>query len=684
MEEAVELDLSFVNPSMASLVAHCNDEHIPVVLVSDMYLGERRVRGLLARAGFDAARHTNRVIVSVDAGGYKMTGFLYTRLKALYPDVRPDEMLHIGDNIRSDVAAARAGGLHAVHYDVVRHDPDATLALEALVVGNGLPELDSVRRLAGSLAGGHAPDARAWYRTGAQVVGPFLAALVEWTLDQAVAHRITLVAPLMREGHLLAPMLRRAAEARGLDVAVEPLYVSRQAVALAGVRDAATELVGKLFEGRRHFTIADLFALVDTPVPSEIAEHAGAETSSADRIHVATGASLRTWIASYLSSSWLQPDMQRVIEAERRRLVGYLDQALGAHQAVATLDIGFFGNIQRSLSTALELEGRNVALTHLLAFGHGPVQNDVLNGIEVRTFAGGYGASRDLVKTIHRSAPVIEQLLQGPEGSTTGYETRDGGSVAIREANPLPAHDLRHKAIVQDGVRDFHELWLHLGRTNPSTTEALVGRREAWCQLVHRFIAAPSHGEASRIGSLHDDVNFGSRAVQPFCPSWSDAHVAWTGAESAFRQGPAALPVVWPHGVITRVDPGAIVKRYAEASPIPYVSITFALAHQLRLRGITRVIGYGTGDVAAAFIDAAGLLGLHVAGLVDSNADRHGQSVRDVAILSLEAALGLGVHTYVVLSVAHVAPIGHTIRRRYGSEPVVPLVFDLLNQGPTQ
>ncbi len=684
LEEAAEGDFCILNPSVASLVAHCNEVGIPVVLLSDMYLGERRVRALLARAGFDTDGRTDRVIVSVDAGGYKMTGALYTTLAGLFPNVAPSAMLHIGDNVRSDVRAARAAGLHAVHYDVIRHDPDATLALEQLVWGDRLPELASLRRLAGSLDGNVPATDRAWHRTGAQVVGPFLAALVDWALDQCVAEGITLIAPLMREGHLLAPLLRRAAEARGLAITVAPLYVSRHAVALAGIRDTKQELVTRLFEGRRQFTVADLFALIGAAVPSEIETYCGTLTTSADAVQVRPGTSLRAWIVAYLTSDPVQRDLQRLVRSDRDRLVSYLDDVFQTHTSVATLDIGFFGQIQRSIASALSLEGRDVRLTHLLGFGHGPIKDDVISGIDVRTFAGGYGADGELVRTIHRSAPVIEQLLQGPEGTTTGYATGTRRTTPISETNPLPANDIARKAVVQQGVRTFHELWLAFQRTNPTATSSLVTRRDAWCRLLHRLIAVPSHGEAARLGSLHDDVNFGSRAILPFCPTSAEAHVAWTGAETADQRGSSSLPVVWPQGVITRVDPGAIVTRHANAAGTPYVALAHTLVRQLRARGIRCVVGYGTGDVAAAFIDAARILGVDVAALVDSDPKCHGLDVRGIAVCSLDAAVALDIHVYAVLSVAHIAPITETIRRRYRPEPVLPLILDFANTIPTR
>jgi predicted HAD superfamily hydrolase len=677
LEEEVEGEFCVLNPSVASLVASCRDRNIRVVLLSDMYLGERRVGALLAQAGFDTRVWTDRVFVSVDAGGYKMTGALYEQLAAAYPDVPRSAMLHIGDNVQSDVRAARAAGLHAVHYDMVRHDPDGTAALEHLVCGSLLPELSALRRLSASLAARTPPEQRAWYRAGASVVGPFVSALVEWTLDRCEAEGIGLVAPLMREGYMLAPMLERAARARGLAIDIAPLYVSRQAVALAGACDTGADLMSRLLDHRRHMQIADLFALVGLDVPADLQPYRCTQATSAQAAQIGPGRSLRAAVEDALQTPEAQQQLARVVAEERSRLVRYIDQVTGAHRAMATLDIGFFANIQRSIDTALRAERCGLRTMHLLGFGHGPVRDHVLHGMDVRTFAGSYGTGGDLVKTVHRSAPVLEQLLQGPEGSTTGYAVQEALIVPVREDNPLPSGELASKAVVQAAMHRYQELWLNLRRARPQTVSRTVARQDAWGRLAHRLIDVPSYAEVATLGSLHDDINFGSRAVLPFCPADIRTEVAWTGAERVHQSGTAAVAAVWPQGVIASIDPGVVVAKHAIASDQPYAAPALTLARTLRQRGIARVVGYGTGDVARAFIDAARIMGVEVAALVDSNRAQHGLQLHGVDVVSLDGAVALDVHVYVVLSIAHADPISHSIRQRYHSEPMTALVLTL-------
>jgi hypothetical protein len=203
-----------------------------------------------------------------------------------------------------------------------------------------------------------------------------------------------------------------------------------------------------------------------------------------------------------------------------------------------------------------------------------------------------------------------------------------------------------------------------------------MARRDEWCRLVHRLIQVPTHAEATTLGALHDDVNYGSTEVLPFCPPSVEQAVAWRGADLTVREG-LALPVVWPQGVVTRVDGGALVAPHAAVSDVPYAAAAVALARALGTRRLMRVIGYGTGEVAHAFVDAARIVGIEVAALVDSQPRLHGFRVRGVPVCGLDDAVALGIHVYAVLSLAHAAPIGDTIRRRYVREAAPALVLDL-------
>ena len=112
-ELAIERALLVRNPYVYGLYRAAVDRGIPVVFLSDMYMPSSFLASVLDDAGY-----TERALLLVSAeadGASKATGGLY-RAAVAHLGVRPDEILHIGDNEESDVRSALRRGLTAWHY----------------------------------------------------------------------------------------------------------------------------------------------------------------------------------------------------------------------------------------------------------------------------------------------------------------------------------------------------------------------------------------------------------------------------------------------------------------------------------------------------------------------------------------------------------------------------------------
>lgn len=169
MELAIERALSVVNPFAHALYARAIERGIPVVFVSDMYLSSATIEGLLRDAGYDA--HTRLFVSAEYAGASKANGKLY-EIVARELDLRPDEVLHVGDNRHADYAGALQAGFDAWHYRSVaelaaREKPTASRGSVGASVISGLVHN-------ASWAARGATGNRAWLE-GFAALGPFLA-----------------------------------------------------------------------------------------------------------------------------------------------------------------------------------------------------------------------------------------------------------------------------------------------------------------------------------------------------------------------------------------------------------------------------------------------------------------------------------------------------------------------------
>lgn len=110
-ELLVEKARSYPDADIGALLGSQGD--MRTVFLSDFYMGADMLARLLAAKGL--CDRVPEGIVSCDVGLNKRSGRLFGHVQALY-GVMPHEHLHIGDNQWSDVEAARAAGVTALHF----------------------------------------------------------------------------------------------------------------------------------------------------------------------------------------------------------------------------------------------------------------------------------------------------------------------------------------------------------------------------------------------------------------------------------------------------------------------------------------------------------------------------------------------------------------------------------------
>jgi len=317
-----------------------------------------------------------------------------------------------------------------------------------------------------------------------------------------------------------------------------------------------------------------------------------------------------------------------------------------------------------------------IRLIHLMAFGKANFGQLLGRGVDIRAFAGSAGSNLDLIETIHRSAPVLEQLLMGREGTTVSYAKRSQAAFEpVLESNPMEEWEHRSKDIFRQGVFGYQALWSHFRRTKPSIAAEISRDKQGWCRLLHRLIAMPTYEEARLIGDLHNDCNFGSIRTAQMCPPEEEESIRQMGAYEYYRFMRHKSPAVWPQGSITRVDPGVILSHYCTQSDTGYFERMLAFCRSLTAEGIMKVVVYGAGVVGRNFIRAARLSGLSVLCAADRNAQLWGTRLEGIDVMSLEAAICAGNHHYAVASFAFSGEIRDTIHAAYRGLNLQPKIF---------
>ena len=108
---ALEKKYISANPYMLEIVKLLLQRNKRIVICSDMYLSADQIKELLRKVGYP---EFDRYLISCENGCSKSDGGLYKVLRAELKD--GDKLLHIGDNLYSDLKKARESGVETWYY----------------------------------------------------------------------------------------------------------------------------------------------------------------------------------------------------------------------------------------------------------------------------------------------------------------------------------------------------------------------------------------------------------------------------------------------------------------------------------------------------------------------------------------------------------------------------------------
>lgn len=620
LEIAVEAEVLFANPFLLEGLQDLAAQDRPVVLLSDMHLPPAVIRGLLGNAGIGEALYRN-LYVSCAHGCSKRDGGLFQLLLDDHPDLSAASILHVGDDPVSDVAMARAAGLRAVHY---APPPGLTRMREREQAAMGFAGLAPPfpRRLAALAGQTDTPDDAFWLEFGALVLGPAVAEYCRWVVEDCRRRGIRLIAPLMREADLFAPLMREWIDHRGYAMRVEPLFTSRQALApleLAGLDGPSAR---SILTARPHLQWDALLHQAGGKVPPALVALAGLTLEGlAGRSLPEGGVALDAVLALFDA-----PDLRRSAAgraAETRTLArSYLAERLGTDERVALVDLGARGRTPTAIIDLLD-DGRRRAHVHL-CYGVPDLAGPLGSGIRASVFCGETDLAMGLGRILYRSPQILERALTGLCGTTLGYR-RDEAGRAIPVTGAAPAHgeEARALALLQAGIRRYAEM-LRAGCPRQGDLHLPTGE-EALFPLACALLM-PTDEEARRLGALRYDYNDGTGLERGICDAEALAAVAGLGEAIAaplmsMALGVRPLTVPWPQGALTLRSPG-IFRRPAEALALEvgHGAVCRALVAEIRNQGMTRVslaaVG-GDGGMGPEFIHIAREAGLELVAYAD-------------------------------------------------------------------
>jgi FMN phosphatase YigB (HAD superfamily) len=500
-EISQERRVSYVDASIRETLRRLPAKRI--LFLSDFYMPATAIRELLNHHGIDEI--VSEGLVSCEVGYNKRSGRLYGHLRE-YLRVPSDMHVHIGDNLWSDIKAAREAGITAIHFQ-----PDQEHRRRLAREADFHDRQKALQNAAETLARQKLPidvGRHDLFQFGRQC-SPLLVGFVLMAMERAVSDKVEALYFFTREGEFFLEIYRRLVDGDVLGFAPPPakqLMVSRLATFVGSLREFSTTELMRLWN---QYSVQSLQALLKSLAlaPAELAAAAG--RYGLDLVSPVRYPWQDSRVRAFFDDSEVRARVERHLAAKRQNLLAYL-ASVGLDKGsrrIGVVDIGWRGTIQDNLAYALpemEVVGCYLGLNRFL--------NDQPENVRKEAYGPNLNESDALHSLLDYVAP-IEMLCNSPNGSVEGYESTIHGMKAIRhvneEENRVHLEYVRH---FQAGVLDSVPYWADFLRTHAySSAELRPLAMDVWQRIIHDpppFLTEAffrlNHNEVFGVGGFRD------------------------------------------------------------------------------------------------------------------------------------------------------------------------------------
>lgn len=403
-ELQVEKDVCVANAVGKRLYEEAVASGARIVITSDMYLPAGFLEDILRECGYVG---WELLFVSCERAATKASGALYDAVVQEI-GVKPSEILHVGDNMKSDILRARMRGLATfrVHPDK-SHSSNIS---ESFVIG-----------ARGARKGVEVGDVSYVGDFGYRCLGPVLVGFCGWLKNELEMQGIEKVFYLARDGLIIQRAMTLLGEG---SLSGTYLYASRRALQVPSIA-----LLGS-FRG-----IVDSMFLPRTISLRKLFRKMGLDEQEAAQRMVEAGidpdvrretSGIAEDADSLKAYGIFSQSIERNAEEELEMLTEYLRQN-GFEGKVAIVDIGWFGNMQLALERICNEAGIGAEIYGYYVGLSPDGENQLTHRMKGYLFDATH--DRDLFEKERCYNLIFETLFSAPHGTTRRFRKDDQGVV---------------------------------------------------------------------------------------------------------------------------------------------------------------------------------------------------------------------------------------------------------------
>jgi FMN phosphatase YigB (HAD superfamily) len=555
-ETRLEIDLCRPIQTGLGLLERARRQGHRVVFISDTYLPGRTVHKILVRNG--CWKEGDRLYVSCEVGATKRSGEMFRHVLET-ESICASQMVHVGNDARSDVKIPRRLGIGTEPFlqgNLTARENHLATAKHCDALLPGL--LAGCSRLARLEGVGKTAQHQRLREIAAHAAGPFLTGFVLWVLQTAKAKGLKRLYFISRDGFLLLRLAKALASSVDPLLELRYLYGSRQAWHFPASRGKGFEKASWLWEWTTSYSVATVLGRIGL-APKAIGTH----LQRAGLPPEVWNCPMTRQNEAKLKQAFSEPEFKNVLigEAEKQRnlLVAYLRQeGLFSDVAYAIVDVGWKGNLQDSLGTILEEEGKRRPVSGFYVGLNYRGRGDLREKGERKTYLFDLRDDPQWRLHIPQLQSCIETFCSANHGSTIGYRVQGGSVVpALQEWQTEPLETWGLEELQTVATAYAAELARVLSWFNKISVYPLLAARS----LAFTW-SNPTLEEAECLGSfpfIEDQAGIGAKPLARPLP-WR--HFARIGKSRYFK----SYRVIWLEGSLRLTpEPRSSLLRFANA-----------------------------------------------------------------------------------------------------------------------
>ncbi|MBN7573239.1 hypothetical protein C1H57_18805 [Clostridium sp. 2-1] len=522
-ELEMELDSLVCNKEILEVYKFAKNSNKRVIATSDMYIKSKDVKRFLDKCGFS---DFDEIYVSADLRKTKYVGDIFDEILNI-EKIKPNQMLHIGDNFNSDFTNSSSKGIKAIHYKCNQFD-------EVKMSSDSLNLFNLINHGVLNVVKNNNNNKSFWYYLGARVGGPLYIGLLNWMEKCLEKEEYDNIYFLSRDGYILHNIFKEL----NFDN-IHYMYASRRALLLAGIDKLDEESLNNLPPYTYGQQVKDILEYLNIEDIEQNTLRDAGFNSVNDIISTRADFDKMKRLFSLNEKSILKN-----CKEERENAIKYFENLNFLSSNSVIFDCGWNGSSQYLLDKLLDKCEYHKKNKFIYA---GIMNNDKskrqLRNKSFESYLFGHEFNYNLEQRVVTSIVLLELFFGAPHSSVWRYG-ENGPELEEIE----PSHD--HKQDIFEGILSYvKEIYGFAKKYNIEIKpeDALRG--------IFKLIEEPTEEEAVKIGNLPNVDGFVAQKNEM-------KYIAKLKLGTLFKN--IRTEIYWPQALIARKDINPIVKYFVK------------------------------------------------------------------------------------------------------------------------